>query len=830
MPASIHIAHSDSPGNAAKAGLRSRSLPRKTRIVRPRGRAKNHVESEDEEIVRELATDSESDDAQSSLDSASESDIQPASEEIVHNGHTRVITPGISQSLEQSPLLHSEMSAAVVGGINGEDTSMFKSAATWSEMVAEEATDSPADLPVIDFTEFDGNLIREPSPMVSHTRLTRKVSKRSSSAQASPGSSSPASVPPVTADQVDSLDKQRPRFRKPAQIHKRPPGQSARQVYQQRLESDPSYVPTVGEFWGHDDRLMDKNLRSLSEWWRVRWQGRGRGGGGPPISSRGRGSHPGNRIPQTNGSRSSPEEVFDDSSLALPPIEQQWGHDGFEEMKRKEERRRLNPDQSRRGSPRGRGGHFAIRSRNGLASGTYSTPNTGRTSHFSTTSDTDRPWFAMKPERVWTKQHDAFLHLDPALKIRDGHSLGFRVKLPGGQIITAPAISSPTTHQIAPKLSIPSATDSDGGEKTFVVRLPRRLDKDHTIHDISDESTHGETITTAANPPMEDVFTVRPELQEQKSFIPPQSPSTTEPPAEPTSQPTPVEPWVPERNEQAAEKVGGNEGTEASVILPQADPPKPDPTNLTPIQTSFSPVQHPSASYPSPYAYAPSLPPGIVMGQNGVPYELATGRAVYLQPPPVFNPRQLLHTPIPMSYAANHMRHHSTMTPEYLGTAHVAQHTPPLSTFIDPSTGAALFSLPPQSSRIEIRPPSDADEKSRSNSGDRRSSGSKRGSNHPGVAQATIATGGHEYFSPVAVDSGSLHVPYPSGIRSASETGPISQHQQSLDHAAMAYPSYHQHYYYPEPYGYPHYMDMSQVQGYEMYPSDLRASQPVGYY
>jgi hypothetical protein len=26
----------------------------------------------------------------------------------------------------------------------------------------------------------------------------------------------------------------------------------------------------VGEFWGHDDRLLDKDLRSLSGWWRGR--------------------------------------------------------------------------------------------------------------------------------------------------------------------------------------------------------------------------------------------------------------------------------------------------------------------------------------------------------------------------------------------------------------------------------------------------------------------------------------------------------------------------------------------------------------------------------
>jgi len=33
----------------------------------------------------------------------------------------------------------------------------------------------------------------------------------------------------------------------------------------------------------------------------------------------------------------------------------------------------------------------------------------------------------------------------------------------------------------------------------------------------------------------------------------------------------------------------------------------------------------------------------------------------------------------------------------------------------------------------------------------------------------------------------------------------------------MAYPAYQQPYYYPEPYGYPQYMDMSQTGQYDMY-------------
>jgi len=55
-------------------------------------------------------------------------------------------------------------------------------------------------------------------------------------------------------------------------------GKSARQTYRQRLENNPSYLPTSGEFWGHDDPYLDNNLRGESGWWRDRVRtGRGTG-------------------------------------------------------------------------------------------------------------------------------------------------------------------------------------------------------------------------------------------------------------------------------------------------------------------------------------------------------------------------------------------------------------------------------------------------------------------------------------------------------------------------------------------------------------------------
>jgi hypothetical protein len=86
-----------------------------------------------------------------------------------------------------------------------------------------------------------------------------------------------------------------------------------------------------------------------------------------------------------------------------------------------------------------------------------------------------RVWFAMKPDRVWTKQHDGFLHFDPALKARPGHGQGLKVKIPGNQsqVVRAHSGTQSATPQPMRKQSIASSFGSEDGEKTFVVRIPR---------------------------------------------------------------------------------------------------------------------------------------------------------------------------------------------------------------------------------------------------------------------------------------------------------------------------------------------------------------------
>ncbi|KAK4054835.1 hypothetical protein OIV83_000759 [Microbotryomycetes sp. JL201] len=57
----------------------------------------------------------------------------------------------------------------------------------------------------------------------------------------------------------------------------------AREAYSKRLAEDPSYVPRVGRFWSHDDRLATPEVRPLV------WRGAIRGGDRGGFAGRGRG-------------------------------------------------------------------------------------------------------------------------------------------------------------------------------------------------------------------------------------------------------------------------------------------------------------------------------------------------------------------------------------------------------------------------------------------------------------------------------------------------------------------------------------------------------------
>lgn len=830
---------------------RSQAQTKKTRIVRPRGRAKDA--GSDDEIEREVGTDSESEDDLSSLDSDSDSDTEPASEDVIPNGHSRTFTPSTSQSPGDRGTL-SKDSAAV------DAASFFTPAGNWSEMVADETANGPADLPVIEFADFDGHDVPQAGP---RSRKPKKSTKNAHPVVEAP-------ISPISAlrddtrneIEADPIASSSRRSISPSS-HRRLAGQTARQAYQQRLESDPSYVPTVGGFWGHDDRLLDKDLRSLSGWWRGRWQGRGRGRGF--IRGRGRGgffvspnSQPTPHADTQNGEDASAEPVD------LPPIERAWTHDGFEEMKQKEEQRRFaqqpppqlqNPQSARgvggfrggRGYAPGRGG------RGGFPRGGYAgSPTTSRNgSPFGTQK---RIWFAMKPELMWTKQHEAFLHFDSAMKPRPGYGPAFRVKVPGSQeqIIRAPPRQFHSKISAA-KHSTASVLGSDLGDRTYAVRLPKRAGKDKQAAHLPAEQTSIEEIFTVRLKPVERNAiplskpapatngTASPLASSQDSTSQPDPPIQPEASIRSQLEQISLEPQAsnPARWAQTEEAVLRNPSTEVAPVDAE-DVQRPELPDLQTVFTPPPPVSQPSPVYGSPYGYAPALPPGIAMNQHGMTYELATGRPVYLQPPPppMYNPRPIMHSHMPppgLPFVPGHMHHHShshtAISPDFL--AHSAPHTPPVNGFIDPSTGTPIFSFPRQTTRIEIRAPSeDFEVKSPGKPAVRRASGlrttavafepSRSSENHVNGYYPSIAT-------PTDMSSLPSYGSVDGAEGSASgDDGHGNQHNMA-DPGMMAYPPYQQPYYYPEAYPYPPYMDMAPGQ-YEVYPTDPHIPQGTVYY
>lgn len=801
-------------GSKTKAPLRNK----KTRIVRRRGRARGGIDSDDE-IEREAGTDSESDDDdQSSIDSDSDSDTEPASEDVLPNGHARILT----QSLEKGSGDVVQVSSAQSKSEAAAPTAFFGGAAgDWSEMVTDENANGPADLPVIDFAELDKQ---------SQSRKGQKGTRKPPLVRKA---SIPALAPSTNELNEASDDPEEPiasTSRQPStSFPRRAQGQTARQAYQQRLDKDPSYVPTVGEFWGHDDRLLDKDLRSLSGWWRGRWQGRGRGRGGFDRGFRGRGRGgffgppPGARPP--NDEAAAEEEAEE----TKPPIERAWGHDGFEEMKKKEEARRTGPQPFRGAATGLRGGRGAFmpgaRGRGGMVTRGGLTSSPAPSNHsLPPSAMPGRTWYAMKPERVWTKQHDGFLYFDPALKPRPGLGQGIQVKFPGkqGQFVRAPPASLVSSTTSAPAKVVDSTTvGNDDGEKIFVVSLPKRSGKEREW--VQPQAQAMESFTTVEEPPVEEPFTVR-QRPVTRPSIPDHPTEATVPALPPAPQeraPIATQPDPPAQPNIVPDDQGWIQLEPSALLLseprvdtaqmsPMGDDRLPPPV-LPPIQTSFTPpAPQTSPPYGSPYGYQPGLPPGVGMNQQGMPYELSTGRAVYFQPPQhVYNPRPVMHTHMPPPFVPGHMRHQSTAaSPDFLAPP---SHTPPVNGFIDPSTGTPIFSMPRQSSRVEIRAPSDQADSKYSQKTVRRPSG----------LRTTAAT-----FEPqLSAGPDQAYFPHVSEQPNGHYNGEVEDtQQQGMDPAMMGYSPYQQQYYYPqEHYGYPPYQDMSQMPQYDMYAPDPHA-------
>ncbi|KAH0587919.1 hypothetical protein J132_00351 [Termitomyces sp. J132] len=805
MPAPVSSSSPARTTTKVSASKPSAQVTKKKRIVRRRGRAPGDITSDDE-IEREAATDdSDSEEDLSSLSSDSDSDTEPVSEEVVTNGHTRVLTPNISQSpgdrgAHDKPAEQAE--------------SFFAPNTTWSEMVADdEKANEAGDLPVIEFADFDGQHV----PVRSRPKKAKKPVKAARSAP-----EAPALTPQVNDDHVpneaEELQHVASSSRSRSSDHpKRLPGQTARQAYQQRLESDPSYVPTVGGFWSHDDRLLDKDLRSLSGWWRDRRGGRGRGNG---FRGRGRGGFPGGFVGEGHEG--------DGNEGDLPPIERTWGHDGFEEMKKREELRKAAQAQTQRppesatfhgrGFVPGRGG------RRGFGRGGYVNAS-GRLS-----ADSTRIWFVQKPDKMWTKQHEGYLYLDPALRPTPGQGPGIIVKLPGNKEVKVVRIP------FRPRSFIkPLTHGADKEVKVYTVNLPD-TSKETNVSKTTEEVT---TVTSSLAPKVEDLVPATQPVPPVE-IVAPAPPS----PVQPTTHRSPpdllittplrsepeasvrlqleqlsveLEPSDPARAAKTEEAVMRNPLTEShaeEALATHGEEPVPT------LPTMYSPpLPQPSPSYPS-YGYPTALPPGIAMNQHGVPYELATGRPVYLQaaPPPMYNPRPVMHSHLPPAFIPTHMptptHAHpiSAVSPDFL--AHSASNTPPMNGFIDPSTGTPIFSFPRQTSRIEIRAPdASAMMKPQAKTPAHMSSGLRTSAASFEPSRTLSDSSANGYYP-------TLNSPENASLPSYAPVEGVEGMIDGIQHdpAMMGYAPYpQQQYYYPEAYGYAYnpYMDMQHVQSYD---------------
>lgn len=287
--------------------------------------------------------------------------------------------------------------------------------ADWSDLVAQDESLHGSAPPIIDFADF----------------VSQGVGALGVAGSSQTGNED-TPVPGTTESTLETTSGGRGRSKPRG-------GKTQRQAYLERLSEDPSFIPRVGAFWGHDERLFGPELRGMSDWWRGRWAGRGRG---TNSRGRGRGREHGSGSGGERGLNTGAEETGPSSPAPplapSPPIERTWGHDGYEKMREQEQ------TQPTRGGLRGRG-----RGR-GRGSGASNPPR--------------------KPEQLWTKAPDTHLHVDHSTRPQfPGQGRGIKVNVPGQwrpAIVRLAPIAAPAPSS-AP-ISKPKGPDT----VEIVVKLP----------------------------------------------------------------------------------------------------------------------------------------------------------------------------------------------------------------------------------------------------------------------------------------------------------------------------------------------------------------------
>ncbi|KZW04363.1 hypothetical protein EXIGLDRAFT_743828 [Exidia glandulosa HHB12029] len=738
----------------ATNGAQSSAAPpatRKTRVVKRRGRGR--IDDSDDEVEREALSD-DSADAQHDSDSDSDADgplartgrvsphpLAPPTPESPHrrpsaqfatsgsNARSKHSAAGKASSSKddwpgQTPANDWSAPAEQQDSSAAAGTSWDAPVGDWGATTA----DWSADAVVVDFEDFNAGR-----------------------APLSPSDSSP-----------------KPTYGRGSYQERRAEDRESRQAYLQSLRTDPSFVPVVGTFWTHDDRLMDKSLRRMNNWNNSRAQrgagfvGRGRGRGGFAA-------------PQAN--RIDEEE--------LPPAERStWKHDGYEELSRHEDHTNNFVRGRGRGGfvPRGRGrggflrGGFVQPPARYLNSPTAQSASSGPAlsqSQVSVPASERRVWYIMKPERPWTKQFDMFLFQDWSLRPRPpSQGPGVRVKLPGdgmAALIRLPVTARPNKLAAAPSPRAPVG-------QSIVVKLK------------PDPAP-----APAPAPAM--VPDAKPSTSQLRANVAPYRPSGRHQ-AQPSegnwiwqAPPPPAPAEVPLHQMQAQ--------TTPPIGMTSPPPPPPYPVEMQgmpmgqpvppPVATSFAPAYHQStpspAGYPSPYGYAAPLP----YPPNGMPMGY-DGRPMYYTHTP--HPSISMYTPPP---PPQHMRHGSVQyippPPPMEYYEYAAPPPPPPQQFapVDPETGRPFFTPARSSGRIEIRAPTEANDgsKPRKPSTLRTSSTPDVAQQAPGMDNGNGQQQQQEYAAPVPQPQAYYYYPPPP-----TESYAYGPPQQQPMHYAAPYDMY----------------------------------------
>ena len=666
---------------------------RATRPVKRRGRAQ--AGSSDDEITREALSDA-SDGGPSDSDSDSDHPaIQaPPTPVSPHRPPKQAAAATMSTSWADDPVQID--TAKVASTAAGPLTKPF---------VSDRTAEDDSKLPVVDFEDFNAGRTAPLSPP------------------------SNATTPPHDDLPKDSGHR------------------TLRQAYMDRLNSgmsvitsgyntiapphtrqDPSFVPFVGSFYGHDDRFMDLPFRKMN-----RWAQRG-------ANFRGRGGFRGGFAAAHNV----PAAVPDDAEL--PPTERStWKHDGYEELSRFEDRR-----QAARGRGAFRGGRGRGAFRGGFVQ--QSAPAPAPAAEHPTREPESAPaaaqpkpapapepktvaapsykserriWFIEKPERTWTRQTDTYLFNDmqPRPPRTEVTTSPVRIKLPGTS--QASIVKVPTPRRGA------SANTADKST------APNALSAGHIVIKLGPAATsRASKPVVEATAPALPVPEPAPAMQLRPEVAPYEPLAHAAPFGPPPSATTAEGDWVVRPNPP---HVGGHD---PAVV------PGPTPGPYPQQQQQFAPPMH----YPQQPQPGEHPPYGMVSSGHGSPmyhspsgYEYplpsaydAHGRPMYFSGPPMSGPPMpgrghghhpsmsmgmSMPPPPPMMYGPPpaqqmHARHESVQfvppqpPAEFYAQQQQQQPGPPSASMqpqfaqvVDPETGRPFFKPARATVRIQIRAP-----------------------------------------------------------------------------------------------------------------------------